>query len=347
MISHDQLHGGVSPQKVVSPILKHPRIAVDAGNRSICAFDSLNRLINLPSFHQDLEPHEEPIPDKNSVVIEYLNDGPAAKKGQRWCVGKVAQELGGKATFYEEKAYLAGKLVLAAIEPTDGQRSIVIDKLVLCLPNHLQKDKVEAIKNALLGIHQYSRNDVNLTVNIMSLEVQPETLGAYRLARALNIFRMPDRPNAILDLGGKTGIGQIYTANGTPVTSSGGRVIVGGTYDLAKLCCKHPALLKLDTTPDLALIMDGIADGSYNYGLTGINFGDRFPEYREEWITGIRNQLNTGWERYRAQLGEVLVIGGSAKLAQTLFDVSKGRFKLPPSQLDPQTFSVRGMIRNG
>jgi hypothetical protein len=50
--------------------------------------------------------------------------------------------------------------------------------------------------------------------------------------------------------------------------------------------------------------MDGIADGSYKYGQTGIYFGDRFPQYLDEWINGIRNQLNTKWEKYRAMLGK-------------------------------------------
>jgi hypothetical protein len=336
---------GFASEPESSPILKMPKVAVDAGNRSICAFDTYDRLLNLPSFHIDLEPYDEPEPDANSVIIEYQNNGPAAKKGQRWAVGKVAQEMGGKATFYEEKAYLAGKLVLAAIQSHEGKRQIVIEKLTLCLPNHLQQDKVNAIKAALEGIHQYRRNGIDLTVHIRSIEVQPETLGAYRLAKSLYLFNGLDRPNAILDLGGKTGIGQIFTANGS--YPNDGRVIVAGTYDLAKLCLKHPNLVNQDTTADLSLIMDGIADGSYKYGQTGIYFGDRFPQYLDEWINGIRNQLNTKWEKYRAMLGEVIVIGGSAELAQTLFEVSKGRFKLPPSEYDPQTFGVRGMLING
>jgi hypothetical protein len=96
---------GFASEPESSPILKMPKVAVDAGNRSICAFDTYDRLLNLPSFHIDLEPYDEPEPDANSVIIEYQNNGPAAKKGQRWAVGKVAQEMGGKATFYEEKAY--------------------------------------------------------------------------------------------------------------------------------------------------------------------------------------------------------------------------------------------------
>jgi hypothetical protein len=336
---------GFASESDSSPILKMQKLAVDAGNRSICAFDTYDRLLNLPSFHIDLEPYDQPQPDPNSVIIEYQNQGSAAKKGKRWAVGKVAQEMGGKATFYEEKAYLAGKLVLAAIQPHEGKRQIVIEKLILCLPNHLQQDKVDAIKAALEGIHQYQRNGIDLTVHVRSIEIQPETLGAYRLAKILNLFNCLDRPNAVLDLGGKTGIGQIYTANGS--YPNDGRVIVAGTYDLAKICLKHPNFVNQDTTADLALIMDGIADGSYKYGQTGIYFGDRFEQYREEWIQGIRNQLNTKWERYRAQLGEVLVIGGSAELATTLFEVSKGRFKLPPTECDPQTFSVRGMLING
>lgn len=328
-----------------SPILKYQRFACDAGNRSICAADGYGRLQVLPSFHCDIEPYDQPQIDSDSVLIEYQNDGPAAPKHQRWVVGRVAQELGGKATFYEEKALLAGKLVLSVIEPYQGKRQIVIDKLVLCLPNHLQQDKVEAVNRALQGIHQFKRNGEGLTVHIRSIEIQPETLGVFRLAKSLGLFQQPNRPNGILDLGGKTGIGQLYAANGS--YSNEARVILPGTYDLAKRCLKHPSLVKLDNTADLSLIMDAIAQRTYQYGTTGIYFGDRFPQYLEEWLGEIRNRLNTGWERYRAQLGEVLVVGGSAALAESLFQSSKGRFKLPPSEFDPQTFSVRGMLLDG
>jgi hypothetical protein len=332
-----QLNGVETP----SGILTWSRVAIDAGNRSIAACDGLNQLKLMPSVYADLEPYDIAPVCQDSAVIEYLNDGPAASKGQRWVVGQLAADLQGKATFEQEKANLQGKLCLAAIELPKGQRQCVIQTLVVCTPNHLATDKIKVIIESLQGIHQFNRNGEDYTIHIRKVEIQPETLGAYRLAMQEGWFQYK-RPNGILDLGGKTSIAQIYLSSGMfPVD---GRVILPGTYALALACAKHPKLRCMDTSPDLTLIMDAIANGSFTYGSTDINFGDKFSEYRDEWLGVIRDKLKLGWAKYLPQLGEVLVVGGSAPLAKSLCATSKGRFKIAPL---PQVANVKGMRCDG
>lgn len=310
-------------QVTSTPLLRWGTFACDAGNRTVKAFDDVNRLHAVPSIVQFLSEFDEVHADPHSLICEYL-DGNPHLLGKRWVIGKAAQDLAGQATFEGEKAELAPYLVLPMIQPVEQQSSIVIERLVCCLPNHRQQEKAETIQTALIGLHQYRRNGELLTVQVRSVVVEPETLGAYRYCLSQRLFQYA-RPNGILDLGGKTGIAQIYTANGS--SPADGRVIVPGSFDLALRCTKHPELQRLDFSPNLTLIMDAIATGTYLYGTTGISFADQFPQYREAWIADIRNKLKIGWAKWLPDLGEVVIVGGSASLAESLIEATKGRFK--------------------
>ena len=172
------------------------------------------------------------------------------------------------------------------------------------------------------------------------VEVQPETLGAFKWVLSQKLFRYA-RINGILDLGGKTGIGQLYTKNGTLIRDS--RVIVGGTYHLAQLVAQHPKLIRQDMSPELSLIMDAIADDSLTYGTTGISFADRFPSYVSQWLDDIRNKVKLSWAKWLPELGEVIIVGGSATLAKSLEEQTAGRFKMVKQQ--PQFCNVLGMLQ--
>jgi hypothetical protein len=315
-------------------------LACDAGNRSIKWCSSVGSIRTIPSIHKDLEEWDSPISDRSSVVIEY-EKGISSLESQRWVVGSLASDMGGQHTFLDEKAFLAQKLVLAAIEPHPDKPQIAIDRLITCLPNELQAEKVAAIKDGLTGVHSFQRNGIHVIAQIRNVEVQPETLGAYRWAVQNRIFRYA-RPNAILDLGGKTSIGQVYSKNGSLIRES--RLILPGTYALAQMVAKHPLLIKSDNTADLAVIMDAIANNSLAYGSTGISFKDKFPNYLNTWLTDIRNRLKIGWAKWLPELGETLIIGGSADLAIALAEQTQGRFKICP---EPQMANCRGMLVRG
>jgi hypothetical protein len=314
------------------------QVAVDVGNRVIkyCTANGVVKI--LPSWHKDLEEWDTPIPDKNSVVLRYLQGDNSALIGQSWAVGVVAQDLGGMPTFESEKALLAPKLVLAMIDRWPGVRHVTVNYVACSLPNDLQLDKVEAMVEGLTGTHHLIRNGETMSIEIRDVEVQPETLGAYKWALSQKLFKYA-RVNGILDLGGKTGIGQLYTKNGTLIRES--RVLVEGTYRLAQLVSRHPGLIRQDTMPNLSLIMDAIADGSLTYGTTGISFADKFPQYVSQWLSDIRNKLKIGWAQWLPELGEVVVVGGSAPLATALMEQTQGRFKIAEQ---PQVCSVMGML---
>jgi len=315
------------------------QLAIDIGNRLIKSCTPNGYVKVLPSWYKDLEEWDAPLADKNSVVIHYLQGDNANLTKKSWALGHVAQDLGGNPTFESEKAFLAPKLALAMIEGGDSMPHVVVERLVCALPNELQTEKVEAIVKGLTGIHKIKRNNEVMKIEITQVEVQPETLGAFKWLLSQKLFHYA-RVNGVLDLGGKTGIGQLYTKNGSLIRES--RIIVGGTYHLAQIVAQHPRLIRLDTTPDLSLIMDAIADESLTYGTTGISFADKFPHDVEQWLEDIRNKLKIGWSKWLPELGEVIVVGGSAALAKPLVEQTGGRFKIASQ---PQFCGVMGMLR--
>lgn len=317
-------------------ILNVPFVAIDAGNRHIkWIVDGSPTPRCIPSIYADLEEWDKVNCDATSFEIEYLT-GVDELRGKRWVVGSVAADLEGEPTFLSDKAILAKKLALVAVEPLN--RHMVIKKLITCTPDDLKTEQVEAIKDSLTGIHTFKRNGETIIAHIISVEVQPETLGAFLWAKSQNFFKY-DRPNAILDLGGKTGIAQIYSRNGTLIRDA--RAVLPGTYALAQSIASDPNFTRqIEFSPKPELVMDAIANETFVYSNTGVSFKEIFPKHQNKWLADIRNRIKSKWGTKLDDLGECLIIGGSAPLAQPLVDMTGGRFKISPEH---QFANLRGM----
>jgi hypothetical protein len=317
----------------VSGVLKIPRFVCDAGNRQI-KFGSKDIQV-VPSYLKLLNPWDEPVPDPHSCFVNYT--GGNTKLVGRWVVGALAQELGGTATFKTEKAELLPRLALAAIKQTLGRGRAIIQNLRLCLPDDLNSEKVEVIRKVLVGTHQLD----DLVVQIQSITVEPEGAGAYRWLRHTAQYRY-DRINGTLDFGGGNTTAQLFSKSGMLLRDT--RLTLPGTYKLAEAIAADPSLLGTEgkgNSPKTELIMDAIADSSYTYGNTNVSFAQIFPRCRDMWLTGIREEIRTRWASYLSQIGEVLMIGGSAVLAEPLVEQTKGRFKIAQ---DPVFCTAKGML---
>ncbi|MBD1903746.1 ParM/StbA family protein [Trichocoleus sp. DQ-A3] len=310
------------------------RLPLDGGNRFIKYLDPLNRVRILPSVVKELESWEDAEPDDKSVVI--------AVDGHRYVIGQLAAELGGKSVFEEDKCELAWLLALAAIEPNLGQNQVLIEVMAVALPDSRNKQAIAAIKR-VEGVKDFTRNGVNIVATVRQVEPCDETRPAYKFARSKGLFRAPNKVNGILDLGGGTGIGRLYAPNGTMIRTAD--TLLPGTYQLAQKIA-GALLPQLGYSPELRLIMDAIADNSYLYGTTEINFEPIFQKCREQWIGEVRSKLKVAWTQQLSDLGEVLIIGGSATLAQPLVEATKGRFKIashPNVSNFAQLISLYGM----
>lgn len=331
-----QIEAATKPRRVQSAdtLLVRSIIAVDAGNRTLQWIDPDGAVVSIPSVIKPIDPELQDVrnPGSRSVVIELPS-------GETYAVGQLAKDLKGTQAFKDDKIALAQKLVLAALQPNPGSDAVRIERLILAVPDS-RHESVKALK-ALEQTHEFRRNGQDVIASIRKVEVIDETVAAYRFAMKTGLFTSRLNPNAVLDLGGGTSILRLFSADG--VLLRGDDVILPGTFVLAQSIAAKLAK-RMTYSPDLTTIMDGIEQaaytGSYQLGTTGIEFSAEFEASRTEWLDEIRGEIKTRWAARLAELGEVLLIGGSAPLAAPLEAMTKGRFKIAPQ---PQTISITAM----
>ena len=305
--------------------------AIDAGNRNIKWIDTKGNPHILPSYSLKLEDWQDtPKYNDKSVIIEI--------DGDRYAIGQIAKELGGIPTYQQDKTALAHLLILAAIAPVQGSElPIAIDRLRLALPdsrNHAHRENLKQLE----GVRTVTRNGVHLTYSIRNVEAIDECIGAFRYAKRAELFKYPSRPNGILDCGGGTTLAKVFSPAGDLMREAD--LVLPGTRNLARLI--SVALTpKLGYTPDLGMIMDGIGDGTLVYGSTEISFRKEFLQSQEKWVGEIRSEISDRWESLLRQLGEVLIVGGSAPLLKAIEAKTQGRFKIAPNS---QFIGVKGML---
>jgi len=317
------------------PPIKRPIAALDAGNRTTQWISPNNSIKTIPSCIKMLEDWEEAQPDQYSVLIEVLNN--AGNITERFIIGAEAQRQKGVSAFTGNKCEMAKRLVYAALEPLVGSNTVVFDYLRVALPDARNAENVELLKS-LANTYYFRRNGETIHASVREVEPVDETRPAYCFACARDLYKSLKHVNGILDLGGGTGIGRLYSPSGNLMRQAD--VIVPGTSQLAKKI--DSALMPItNQSQDLAQIMDAIADGTYQIGISGANFAHLFEKCRDSWLEEIRARLRVTWGQYFDQVGEVLIIGGSAPLALPIEETTKGRFKVAPNF---QSISIAGMV---
>lgn len=318
-----------------TPPVKRPIAALDAGNRTTQWIDPTNVVRTIPSCIKMLEDWEEAQPDSRSVLVEVLNNNGEVK--ERFIIGAEAQRQKGVSAFTGNKCEMAKRLIYAALEPLPGTNTVIFDQLRVALPDARNTQNVALLK-ALADTYYFRRNGETVHASVREVEPNDETRPAYRFAVSTKLFKSLKHINGILDLGGGTGIGRLYSPSGNLMRAAD--VVVPGTFALAK---KIDAALMPTTnqSQELSLLMDAIANGSFKVGISGAEFGHLFEKCRDAWLEEIRATLRTAWSQYFNEVGEVLIIGGSAPLAKPIEESTKGRFKVAPN---PQTISILGMV---
>lgn len=316
--------------------IKRPIVALDAGNRTTQWIDPRGNVRTIPSFVKILESWEDAEPDENSILVELFDKN--GDRTSRFMLGSQAQFLKGKPAFEFDKVELAKYLMFAALQPQPGQNTLIVDQLRVCLPDTRHQDSIKKLKE-LANTYEFVRNgNERIYCTIHNVQPVDETKPAYRWAIANNLFKSPKSINGILDLGGGTSIARLYTPSGSPIR--GADINISGTFELASKI--NSALLPItNQSQDLSLIMDAIADGSYTIGSAGANFFYCFEKCRDSWLEEIRAKLRIAWGKYFTEVGEVLIIGGSAPLAKPIEQSTNGRFKVIQNS---QEISIKGMI---
>lgn len=310
-------------------VIHYDRFAFDGGNRFSKWFSPVNLTRCLPSCIKEIDSWQDAVPDENTVVIDV--------DGVRYLVGQQAKDLKGIDVFTADKAELARILLFAAIEPTDTADNILIDTLAISTPDSRLTGAVSHLQR-LSGTHSFLRNGRMLTARINRVEIVDECLSAWRYAWNHGGFAYACK-NGVLDLGGGTALARIILPSGMIVRDAD--IKLPGTADLAR---RVAAALKAKSEfqPDLGLIMDGIANQTFRAGQHGVPFAAIFEKARQSWLEEIRGQIKTQWASHLSEIGEVLVVGGSAELARPFVEASGGRFKIPVNP-SPQLINLYGL----
>lgn len=318
-----------------NPALRRPIAALDAGNRTTQWVDPKGQVKLIPSVYKKLESWEEAQFDEESVLVELIDQD--FNSAERFILGAEAQIQKGIPAFQVNKIELAKHLIYAALEPMPGENTVIIDCLRVALPDARSQTNL-ALLQELATTYEFIRNGQRIYASVRKVEPVDETRPAYHYARENGLFRSLKNVNGILDLGGGTAIGRLYSPSGS--LNRLADVNVPGTFALAQKI--NAQLLPVTgASQDLSLIMDAIQNGTFVIGTSGVSFADIFEKCRESWIEEIRGTLRTAWGSYFAEIGEVLIVGGSAPLAKPIQDATKGRFKVAPN---PQTISIKGML---
>lgn len=306
-------------------------VACDSGNRFIKYFDRRGNPHRLPSYFKLLEEWQDSLePDRNSVVLTV--------DGQRFVVGQLAKELGGSPAFLGNKSQLANLLILPAIEPVEGNDyPLEIEKLVLTLPDSRHKENRDFLKS-LEGTKTITRNGIEVTYTIKKVVIVDECMGAYKFAMHGGLYQHIGRINGVLDCGGGTLLGKLFTPSGNIHREAD--LVLPGTVNLARAIAVS-LTPKLGYSPDLDLILDGIGDGTFQLGTTDCNFKREFAPAHSTWLDSIRKSIRATWQPFYNQISEVLIVGGSAPLLQSFEVATNGRFKVVPA---PQYMGIKGMM---
>ncbi|MBD1856581.1 MULTISPECIES: ParM/StbA family protein [Leptolyngbya] len=305
-------------------------LCVNPGNRFTEFINPKGQIIRLPSVVRDFDLSFEDYPQHNdsTVVIE---------RGDRvYAVGSLAKSLKGKAAFDKGKIAMMADLVFAALEPNQGMDILRIENLMIAVPDARNDEAIKAVKS-LEGTHDYKRNGKDLIVTIAKATAIEETAAAYRYGIRNGLYQWTGAINGVIDFGGGTSSGRLYAPDGTPIREAS--ITLPGTNALGHSI--QARLLKATgQSAGIGSILDGIENGTYTTGCNGVSFAAHFDGCVEEWLDNIRSTARGQWAAYFADLGEVLLVGGSAPLATEIERSTSGRFKIAEN---PQDITIKGM----
>ncbi|MBW4441887.1 MAG: hypothetical protein KME10_11750 [Plectolyngbya sp. WJT66-NPBG17] len=308
------------------------KVCVNPGNRFTEFLNIQGNIVRLPSVVRDFDPEFEDYPKSNesTIVIEHTSVSNKQKHTRLYAVGSLAKTLKGKAAFDKGKLNLMQDLVFAALEPNHEQDILRVENLLIAVPDVRNTDAIATVKS-LEGTYDITRNGKDLIVTVAKATAIEEATAAYKYGIKNGLYQWQDAINGVIDFGGGTSSGRLYTPEGVPIREAS--ITLPGTNALGHAI--QARLLKATgQSPDIGAILDGIESGSYTTGHNGVSFAAYFDVCRAQWLDDIRSTARGQWISYLPDLGEVLLVGGSAPLASTIEESSSGRFKIAPRSQD-------------
>jgi hypothetical protein len=164
--------------------------------------------------------------------------------------------------------------------------SQAIDLLMVCVPDA----SIDTDLSPLLGHHSYRYNDRQIQIDVRSIEIVDESLGAFKAAQS-NLFNYPDENNVVITCGGGTVNLVVYNGSGNIIHRAVSKDL--GMAALAKsIATELKAQFNLATTPKVSQIMAGIASGVYQLRPHNLDYSQLFEAARGDWKGQFKQFVN-------------------------------------------------------
>lgn len=305
-------------------------LALDAGNYDLKFYDGTGHPKAIRSVRYQLPKGRDAVRYSDASPLIELPDGSRHHFGAQAYKYRRQQQ-----TVIENKVELARLHLYACLEPINGVVSEFPLELYLSTPEPAKHGK--AIQEQLLGKHEFVRNGIRFKVDVQTVTVAREGMGAYYHARKEG--QIPDSGYTIVvDIGGGTWLTRLIDAEGDVIDEN--VMNRGGTYELATSISFDKRLtMALGTSADPSIVMDGFRV-DHAYADTGLSWADWLDEHLDPWFKGIFQTVKAQYTPYMARVTRFLVTGGGSHL---ITERLAGR-KLFTVMGDPQFANVRGLF---
>lgn len=304
-------------------------LALDAGNYDLKFFDGNGHPKAIRSVRYQLPQGRDAVSYSAASPLIELPDGRRYHFGAQAYKYRRQQQ-----TVIENKVELARLHLYACLEAIEGTITEFPLNLLISTPDPGRNG--EDLETQLIGIHEFTRNGLNFRVDIQSVQVEREGMGAYHSAKKQGII--PDTGYTIvIDIGGGTWLTRLVDSDGEVIDEN--IMDRGGTYELATAISFDRRLSDpLGTTADPCVVMDGFRIG-HIYADTGLAWTDWLDEYLDPWFKGIFQTIKAQYTPYMPRVTRFLVTGGGSHLINERL---AGR-NLFAVMGDPQFANVKGL----
>lgn len=305
-------------------------LALDAGNYDLKFWDGNGHPKAIRSVRFQLPKGRDAVRYSEASPLIELPDGSRYHFGAQAYKYRRQQQ-----TVVENKVELSRIHLYACLEPWEGLTEFSLN-VYASTPE--PGKNADAIREQLIGLHEFSRNGLDYRVMVEHAEVEREGMGAYRYAQRLGMI-----PNTgytiVIDIGGGTWLTRLVDEEGEVIDEN--VMDRGGTYELAASISFDRRLTDtLGTTADPSIVMDGFRN-DHIYADTGLSWQPWLDEHLDSWFKGIFQTVKAQYTPYMARVTRFLVTGGGTHLISERLSILNN--PLFAVMGDPQFANVRGL----
>ncbi|MGA7935307.1 MAG: hypothetical protein WCA35_17290, partial [Kovacikia sp.] len=264
-------------------------LALDAGNYDLKFWDGVGHPKAIRSVRFQLPSGRDAVRYSEASPLIELPDGTRYHFGAQAYKYRRQQQ-----TVVENKVEMARLHLYACLEPLEGATEFSLQVYASTPEPNRNED---AIRQQLLGMHEFKRNGLDYRVLVEQVEVEREGMGAYHYAQRLGLI--PESGYTIVvDIGGGTWLSRLVDAEGEVIDEN--VMDRGGSYDLATSISFDRRLTNaLGTTADPSLIMDGFRS-EHVYADTELSWAPWLEEHMDPWFKGIFQTVKAQYTPYMA-----------------------------------------------